>query len=126
MFDIGFSEIIVIAVVALLVVGPNEFPTLVRTIGAWIGKVRRFVSETKSDLDQEFRKADELKQLIKRESELASLHEKIDARTIKKVGEEMKPVGRADYQVNISDSEPDGPLAESDQNQLDSSNGSNK
>jgi len=83
MFDIGFWEIVVVAVVALLVVGPDEFPTLVRNIGGWLGKIRRFVSETKNDLEQEFRKADELKQLVEREANMAALHEQVDARSIK-------------------------------------------
>jgi len=87
MFDIGFWEILVIAVVALLVVGPNEFPVLVRTIGVWIGKIRRFMAETKNDLDLEFRKAEELKQLMEREASLAELHEQVDARKIEKGGQ---------------------------------------
>jgi len=82
MFDIGFWEIALIAVVALLVVGPDEFPGLVRNIGAWIGKIRRFMTDTKNDLDREFSKAEELKQLMEREASLASLHENIDARKI--------------------------------------------
>lgn len=82
MFDIGFWELAVIAVVALLVVGPNEFPTLVRNISVWIGKARRFMAETKDDLEREFTKAEELKQMIEREASLAELHEKIDARKI--------------------------------------------
>ena len=87
MFDIGFWEILVIAVVALLVVGPNEFPVLVRTVGVWIGKVRRFMTETKNDLEQEFRKAEELKQLMEHEASLAELHEQVDARKIDKGGQ---------------------------------------
>ena len=83
MFDIGFWEIVVVAVVALLVVGPDEFPTLVRNIGGWLGKIRRFVSETREELEQEFRKADELKQLMEREANMAALHEQVDARSIK-------------------------------------------
>ncbi len=79
MFDIGFWEIIVIAVVALLVVGPKEFPTLVRNIAAWAGKVRRFMSDTKSDLDKEFRKMDELKQLMEKELKIAEEHNQGDA-----------------------------------------------
>jgi sec-independent protein translocase protein TatB len=82
MFDIGFWEIALIAVVALLVVGPDEFPSLVRNIGAWIGKIRHFMTETKNDLDREFLKAEELKQMIERETSLAALHEQVDARKI--------------------------------------------
>lgn len=82
MFDIGFWEISLIAVVALLVVGPDEFPALVRNIGHWIGKIRSFMAETKNDLEQEFARAEALKKLIEKESSMAVLHEQIDARKI--------------------------------------------
>ena len=82
MFDIGFWEIMVIAVVALLVVGPDEFPTMVRNVSGWISKIRRFMSDTKDELDREFTKADELKRLLEREASLAELHERVDARKI--------------------------------------------
>jgi len=94
MFDIGFWEIVVVAVVALLVVGPDEFPTLVRNIGGWLGKIRRFVSDTRSELEQEFRKADELKQLMDREANMATLHEQVDARSIKNDTPPPAPVPR--------------------------------
>ena len=94
MFDIGFWEIVVVAVVALLVVGPDEFPTLVRNIGGWLGKIRRFVSETKSELEQEFHKADELKQLMEREANMATLHEQVDARSIKSDTPPPAPIPR--------------------------------
>jgi sec-independent protein translocase protein TatB len=79
MFDIGFWEITVIAVVALLVVGPKELPTLMRTASAVIRKVRRFVREAKSDLDEEIRKVDELKRLMAKEARIAELHKDIDS-----------------------------------------------
>ena len=78
MFDIGFWEIMLIAVVALLVVGPNEFPSLVRNIGRGLGKLRGFLSSVKSDLDYEIDKADEIKQLMEKETEIARLHEIIE------------------------------------------------
>jgi sec-independent protein translocase protein TatB len=78
MFDIGFWELVVIAVVTLLVVGPDEFPTVVRKIGTWVGDVRRFVSAVKSDFDREINKAEEIKQRIAKEAEIAELHKVID------------------------------------------------
>jgi sec-independent protein translocase protein TatB len=74
MFDIGFWEIAVIAVVALLVVGPEEFPALVRTLGSWLGKIRGFMNDAKSELEQEVSKAEELKRLIEQETKIAELH----------------------------------------------------
>ena len=74
MFDIGFSEIVLIAVVALLVVGPKEFPTLVRKVGEWVGAVRRAINTVKSEIDKEIHKADEIKRLMERELEIAEAH----------------------------------------------------
>jgi len=103
MFDIGFWEIAVIGVVALLVVGPDEFPAMVRNVSAWIGKFRRFMSDTKHELDREFSKADELKQLLEREASLAELHERVDARKIDmgSLEEKNKPPGQTTAQPVI-------------------------
>src|SRR3972149_262502 len=78
MFDIGFWELAVVAVVALLVVGPKELPTMIRTTGAVVGRMRRFVREAKADLDEEIHKVDELKRLIAKEAGIAELHKDID------------------------------------------------
>src|SRR3569832_1041501 len=74
MFDIGFSEIVLIAIVALLVVGPKEFPTLVRKVGEWAGAIRRTGNAAKSEIDKEVHKADETKRLLERELEIAEAH----------------------------------------------------
>lgn len=79
MFDIGFSEIILVALVALLVVGPQEFPTLVRNIGSWLGKARHFMSAVKTEFDREIHKADEIKRLMAKEVEIAERHKDLDA-----------------------------------------------
>jgi len=75
MFDIGFWEIAVIVVVALLVVGPKEFPALVRNIGVWVGKARRFVATVKNDFEAEVSKAEELRRLLDKEAQIAEAHE---------------------------------------------------
>ncbi len=58
MFDIGFWEIALIGIIALLIVGPDEFPSLVRNISRWISKIRRFIQNTKSDINQELHNAE--------------------------------------------------------------------
>ena len=78
MFDVGFSEILLIAVVALLVVGPREFPTLVRNLGSWVGRARRFMQAVKTEFDKEIHKADEIKRLMAKEAEIAELHQTLD------------------------------------------------
>lgn len=55
MFDIGFSELLIIGVVALLVIGPERLPKVARTAGAWLGRLNRYVSDVKGDIDREMR-----------------------------------------------------------------------
>ncbi|HWN31078.1 MAG TPA: Sec-independent protein translocase protein TatB, partial [Burkholderiales bacterium] len=62
MFDIGFSEILVIAVVALIVIGPERLPKVARTLGHLFGRLQRYVAEVKADIDREMQ-MEELKKL---------------------------------------------------------------
>src|SRR5689334_4415735 len=62
MFDIGFSEIVVIAVVALIVLGPERLPKTARTLGHLFGRLQRYVNEVKADINREM-ELDELKRL---------------------------------------------------------------
>ncbi|MGH6815117.1 MAG: Sec-independent protein translocase protein TatB [Hyphomicrobiaceae bacterium] len=64
MFDIGWSEIVVIGIVALLVVGPKELPALLRTVGRYFGMVKKQAAEFRSQFDEAMREA-ELDQLKK-------------------------------------------------------------
>lgn len=77
MFDIGFWELTVIMVVALLVVGPERLPRLARTLGLWLGKARRFVSTVKADIDRELA-ADELKRTLAKQAQMPELYDMID------------------------------------------------
>lgn len=58
MFDVAFSEILVIAVVALIVIGPEKLPKVARTLGALAGRMQRYVSTVKADIDRELRLED--------------------------------------------------------------------
>ena len=62
MFDFGFSELVVIGVVMLIVVGPERLPKVARTAGHLLGRVQRYVSDVKSDINREMQ-LDELKKL---------------------------------------------------------------
>lgn len=53
MFDIGFSELMVIAVVALIVIGPERLPKVARTVGLLFGRMQRYVNDVKSDINRE-------------------------------------------------------------------------
>lgn len=62
MFDFGFSELVVIGVVMLIVVGPERLPKVARTAGHLLGRLQRYVSDVKSDIQREMQ-LDELKKL---------------------------------------------------------------
>ena len=62
MFDVSFSELMVIAIVALVVIGPERLPRVARTAGLLFGRLQRYVNDVKSDISREIQ-LDELKRL---------------------------------------------------------------
>src|SRR5215471_16970715 len=58
MFDIGWSELLVIAVVALIAIGPKELPGVLRNVGHWMGKIRRLAAEFQSQFQEAMREAE--------------------------------------------------------------------
>ena len=77
MFDVGFFELVLIGVVALLVVGPERLPKVARTAGMWLGRGRRFLNSVKQDIDREI-KADELRQILDKQKKSNPLHEIVE------------------------------------------------
>lgn len=67
MFDISFTELLVIAVVALVVIGPERLPKVARTAGHLLGRLQRYVSDVKSDIQREM----QLEELKKLQAEVA-------------------------------------------------------
>lgn len=68
MFDFAWSEMAVIAVVALVVIGPKDLPRVLRTVGMWVGRARAVAREFQSSLDQMIREAelDEMKKQVEK------------------------------------------------------------
>jgi sec-independent protein translocase protein TatB len=58
MFDIGWSELVLIAVVALIAIGPKELPGVLRTVGQWVGKARKMAGEFQSQFQEALREAE--------------------------------------------------------------------
>ena len=83
MFDIGFTELLVLVNIALVVVGPEKLPTVMRTVGKAAGQARRFVTGIQNQIEQEV-KLDELNKKIMAqdlEKKILSPHETEDAQT---------------------------------------------
>ncbi len=75
MFDVGFWELGLIALVALIVIGPERLPKVARTAGLWLGRGRRFIASVKADIDKEI-KAEELKEILEKQARQANpVHE---------------------------------------------------
>jgi len=62
MFDIAFTELLVIGVVALIVIGPEKLPRMARTVGVLAGRLQRYVSDVKADINREI-ELDELRKM---------------------------------------------------------------
>ena len=62
MFDIGFTELMVIGVVALIVIGPEKLPRVARTVGHLAGRLQRYVADVKADINREI-ELDELRKM---------------------------------------------------------------
>jgi len=71
MFDIGWGELVVIGIVALIAIGPKELPTVLRTIGQYMGKVRRMANEFQGQFQEALREA-EVADLKKQAEDLTS------------------------------------------------------
>lgn len=74
MFDLGFTELLVIGVVALLVIGPERLPKVARTAGQWLGRLNRFVADVKQDIDRDLR----LEELRKLQAEMQQTAQKYE------------------------------------------------
>ncbi len=100
-FDIGFWELAVILVVALLVIGPDKLPGVARTLGTWVGRARRFVHNVKQDVEREMR-AEEMRKALERDASLEELKQIMNTERFTLEEEDETP----QYQVRAIEGEP--------------------
>ena len=84
MFDIGFSELMLIGVVALVVLGPERLPKVARTAGALLGRLNRYASQVKQDIDREIQ-LEELRKVQKDMQESAQKYELMAGQRVQEV-----------------------------------------
>jgi sec-independent protein translocase protein TatB len=98
MFDIGWSELVVIAVVALIAIGPKELPNVLRMVGNYMGKIRRMASEFQGQFQEAMR-----------EAEMADLKKQVDEMTdTAKHFTDFDPIGDVRKQVDSFTGDPLG------------------
>ena len=98
MFDVGFWEMSMIGLIALIVLGPERLPKVARTAGLWIGRAKRMVSDVKADVNREIRMS-ELKELEELKSSVAKTGKDFKE-SMDDVGDELK---KGSEGLNIKD-----------------------
>lgn len=98
MFDIGFSEILVVGVVALIVIGPERLPKVARTLGHMYGRLQRYVNEVKADINREM----ELDELRKLQSEVQSAARSIEQSVAKAAHDVESGVRSVEAELNAA------------------------
>lgn len=106
MFDMGFFELLTIAVVALLVIGPERLPGAVRTGGLWLGRIKRMMRETRAGLEEHIG-ADDIRRQLHNEDVMRSIN--ASAEEIKRTVDEEVFSSSAEYieDVDIDESKSD-------------------
>jgi len=94
MFDIGFSELMLIAVVALIVIGPERLPKVARTLGHLFGRMQRYVNDVKADISREM-ELDELKKLQASMQDAARSFEQSVTREVSTAESELQKIAQA-------------------------------
>jgi len=92
MFDIGVSELFVIGVVALIVIGPERLPRVAKTVGLLFGRMQRYVSDVKADISREI-ELDELRQLKSTMQDAARSFEESVSTQVNFIESEVKQAG---------------------------------
>lgn len=101
MFDIGFTELMVIAVVGLIVIGPERMPKVARTVGHLLGRLQRYVGDVKADINREM----QLEELKKLQSQVVGQVRDVEHQ----VNEQMKTIETELNQSILEAAEPYNP-----------------
>lgn len=104
MFDVGFSELVMVGLIALLVIGPERLPKAARIAGYWLGKTRSTIASVKAEIKQELH-AEEMRQLLLQQQSIADDLQKIASET-QVTAEEIKTSLHASVEAGQSDDKP--------------------
>lgn len=128
MFDIGFTELLVIAVVALVVIGPEKLPGAIRTGSVWVGRLKRSYQDIKREVELEIHNSEVLEKLQRAEAEIKEqINPKIEsliedsAKTSQTPGRESPTEPSAKTPQTLGDESPTEPSAKTPQTPGDES-----
>jgi len=113
MFDVGFWELSLIGIVALLVIGPERLPAVARTVGKWVGRANRFVANVKDDISKEL-KDEDLKRILEEQQKLADEYKQAAQSmesTINSETESLRESTKLDDLLEIEEPEEKSPKA---------------
>ena len=111
MFDIGFSELMVIGVVALVVIGPERLPKVARTLGVLFGRLQRYVTQVKSDISREMELAELGKVKTEFESAARSFQSEVESKAAETEREMREATTSIEQSLASTEAAP-GPAAE--------------
>jgi sec-independent protein translocase protein TatB len=98
MFDIGFSELVVIGLVALVVLGPERLPRVARTLGHLAGRLQRYVTDVKADISREM----ELEDLKKMKDSMQEAATSFETSVRSEMGKAESDLGKTEEELNRS------------------------
>ena len=110
MFDIGFPELLVVSIVALLVIGPDKLPETLRALFLWVGRLRRSLTNIRADIENEIG-ADDIRQQLHNESIMKELKETRQQlqRVVNQTDETLTEIKQASTALSLADLPPDLP-----------------
>jgi sec-independent protein translocase protein TatB len=104
MFDVGFSELMMVGLIALLVIGPERLPKAARIAGYWIGKTRSTIANVKAEIKQELH-AEEMRQLLQQQKAISEELQQIASET-QSAAEDIKASIQTDLENNRNHDKP--------------------
>ena len=107
MFDVGFSELMVIALVALIVIGPERLPRVARTLGHLFGRLQRYVNDVKADINREI----ELEELRKFKTTFEDAARGFESSVNATVNTVQSEVAKTESELNALAQDPQAPAA---------------
>jgi sec-independent protein translocase protein TatB len=94
MFDIGFTELVIVAIVGLLVIGPERLPGAIRTGSAWLGRIKRGFNDIKQEVEQELHNDAVMQELKKTGQQLQEESESIRA-GVRDAAQDINPLSES-------------------------------